>query len=102
MVECSFSPPCVDVLGVKVSAIDIESAVDTADQWIHSIAGHGYICATGAHGVMEARADEEVRRILNDAFMNVPDGMPMTWVGRLQGSHHMDRVFGPDLMAEIC
>lgn len=102
MVDSSFSLPCANVLGVKVSAIDIESAVDLADRWIQSTAGHGYICATGVHGVMEAYADSDVRRILNHAFMNVPDGMPMTWVGRLQGRHNMDRVFGPDLMAEMC
>jgi N-acetylglucosaminyldiphosphoundecaprenol N-acetyl-beta-D-mannosaminyltransferase len=102
MVNSDFSPPCVDVLGVKVSAVDIELAIDLADQWIQSKAGNGYICASGVHGVMEAYADADVRQILNQALMNVPDGMPMTWVGRLQGFHDMDRVFGPDLMAEMC
>jgi N-acetylglucosaminyldiphosphoundecaprenol N-acetyl-beta-D-mannosaminyltransferase len=34
--------------------------------------------------------------------MNVPDGMPMSWVGRLQGYRDMDRVFGPDLMMAMC
>jgi N-acetylglucosaminyldiphosphoundecaprenol N-acetyl-beta-D-mannosaminyltransferase len=90
------------VLGVKVSAIDLQSAVNLADRWIGSTAGHAYICATGVHGVMEAHADCELRRILNRAFINAPDGMPMTWVGRLQGFRRMDRVFGPDLMMAMC
>jgi N-acetylglucosaminyldiphosphoundecaprenol N-acetyl-beta-D-mannosaminyltransferase len=51
---------------------------------------------------MEARADPYLRQIFNRALMNVPDGMPMTWVGHLQGLRDMDRVFGPDLMAEMC
>jgi N-acetylglucosaminyldiphosphoundecaprenol N-acetyl-beta-D-mannosaminyltransferase len=28
--------------------------------------------------------------------------MPTVWVGRLQGFRHMDRVYGPDLMLEVC
>jgi N-acetylglucosaminyldiphosphoundecaprenol N-acetyl-beta-D-mannosaminyltransferase len=90
-----------DVLGVEVSAVDLEQAVDLADQWV--MAGKpGYICMTGVHGVMEAKSDPDFRGILNRAVLNAPDGMPMTWVGRLQGFRAMDRVFGPDFMAAVC
>lgn len=90
-----------NVLGVHVSAIDLEQAVEMADGWIAG-ENRGYICVTGVHGVMEAQADPEVRGILNRAFMNVPDGMPMSWVGRLQGFREMDRVFGPEFMTALC
>jgi N-acetylglucosaminyldiphosphoundecaprenol N-acetyl-beta-D-mannosaminyltransferase len=90
-----------NVLGVNVSAIDLNKAVDMADQWI-ATQHHGYICVTGVHGVMEAQSDTEFRQILNHAFINAPDGMPMSWVGRLQGFNKMDRVFGPDFMASLC
>jgi N-acetylglucosaminyldiphosphoundecaprenol N-acetyl-beta-D-mannosaminyltransferase len=95
------SHPRANVLGVGVSAINMDLAVDLASRWID--AGRpGYICLTGVHGVMEARADLAFRHILNRAAINAPDGMPMTWVGRLQGYPHMDRVFGPDFMATMC
>lgn len=95
------SHPRANVLGVAVSAIDLESAVDLASLWID--AGYpGYICLTGVHGIMEAKADPAFRAILNQATINAPDGMPMTWVGRLQGFRQMDRVFGPDFMAAMC
>lgn len=90
-----------DVLGVQVSAIDLARAVDLAERWI--AAGEaGYICMTGVHGVMEAKRDPEFRGILNGAVVNAPDGMPMTWVGRMQGLREMDRVFGPEFMAAMC
>jgi N-acetylglucosaminyldiphosphoundecaprenol N-acetyl-beta-D-mannosaminyltransferase len=90
-----------DVLGVQVSAIDLPRAVDLAERWIQ--AGRpGYICLTGVHGVMEAKRDPEFRAILNGAVVNAPDGMPMTWVGRMQGLQEMDRVFGPEFMAAMC
>lgn len=102
MPDSYFSHPSANVLGVNVSAVDLKSAVHRADRWISLGSGHGYICATGVHGVMEARADSELRRILNQALINVPDGMPMTWIGRLQGFREMDRVFGPDFMMAMC
>jgi N-acetylglucosaminyldiphosphoundecaprenol N-acetyl-beta-D-mannosaminyltransferase len=90
-----------NVLGVKVSAIDMPGAVSLSDDLISS-GRRGYVCVTGVHGVMEAQADSDFLHILNNSFMNVPDGQPMTWVGRLQGFKAMKRVYGPDFMIELC
>jgi len=94
-------PECANVLGIKVSAVNLSSAVDIADRWI-AARNCGYICVTGVHGVMEAQRDSQFRGILNHTFLNVPDGMPLSWVGHLQGLSQMDRVFGPDFMAALC
>jgi N-acetylglucosaminyldiphosphoundecaprenol N-acetyl-beta-D-mannosaminyltransferase len=96
-----FAQEYADVLGVRVSAVDLRVAVETADRWI-AAQNRGYICVTGVHGVMEAQNDSEFRHILNHAFLNLPDGMPMSWVGHFQGQSQMDRVFGPDFMAAMC
>lgn len=101
MPDPQFARAHAEVLGVKVSAIDLEMAVDLAEQWV-ATGKPGYICVTGVHGVMEAYADSELRGILNCAFINAPDGMPMTWVGRLQGFQYMNRVYGPDFMTAMC
>ena len=90
-----------NVLGVNVSAIDLGRAVEMAARWIE-LDKRGYICVTGVHGVMEAQRDLKLQHILNHALINAPDGMPTSWVGRLQGFSKMDRVFGPDLMATLC
>jgi N-acetylglucosaminyldiphosphoundecaprenol N-acetyl-beta-D-mannosaminyltransferase len=90
-----------DVLGIQISAIDMQSAVDLADRSIRSGA-QGYVCVTGVHGVMEAQSDPDLYSILNRAFMNTPDGMPMCWVGRFQGFRSMRRVYGPDFMIAMC
>lgn len=90
-----------DVLGVKISAINMDLAVKLAEEWIAS-GRFGYVCVTGVHGVMEAQRDPELLRTLNQAAINTPDGMPMTWIGWLQGFQWMDRVYGPDFMTEMC
>jgi N-acetylglucosaminyldiphosphoundecaprenol N-acetyl-beta-D-mannosaminyltransferase len=91
----------VDVLGVNVSATNMAGSVAFVDQWIRE-GRSGYACLTGVHGVMEAQRDPELRDILNRAAINLPDGMPMSWIGHLQGFSEMDRVFGPDFMLKIC
>jgi N-acetylglucosaminyldiphosphoundecaprenol N-acetyl-beta-D-mannosaminyltransferase len=90
-----------DVLGVKVSAIDMGCAVALASRWIEN-GRPGYVCVASVHSIVEARRDPELMKIFNRAVMTTPDGMPLTWVGRLQGFKHMDRVFGPDFMMEMC
>jgi N-acetylglucosaminyldiphosphoundecaprenol N-acetyl-beta-D-mannosaminyltransferase len=62
----------------------------------------GYVCVTGVHGVVEAQRDENFRAILNSAFMVTPDGMPTVWIGKAQGYRNMERVYGPDMMLEVC
>ncbi len=90
-----------NVLGVGVHAIDMQSAVRAIIEAAEGGRG-GYVCVTGVHGVMEAQRDARLRRIINDAFLVTPDGMPTVWVGRLQGHGRMERVYGPDLMLEVC
>jgi len=89
------------VLGVGVHAIDLPSAASIIERAVCE-GTKGYICVTGVHGVMEAQRDPEFRDILNRALLVTPDGMPTVWVGRIQGNPSMKRVFGPDLMLEVC
>jgi N-acetylglucosaminyldiphosphoundecaprenol N-acetyl-beta-D-mannosaminyltransferase len=90
-----------NVLGVGVHAIDLPSAVDIIENAVRDGA-KGYVCVTSVHGVMEAQRDPEFRDILNHALLVTPDGMPTVWVGRMQGHSAMKRVFGPDMMLEVC
>ena len=51
---------------------------------------------------MEAQDDPDFRAILNNALLTTPDGMPMVWMGKLQGQASIARVYGPDLMLNLC
>jgi GDP-D-mannose 3',5'-epimerase len=93
--------PRINILGVGVHAINMAQAVELID----AAMGDGrkaYVCVTGVQGVMEAQRDAVLKAILNQALLTTPDGMPMVWVGRWQGFHKTARVYGPDLMLEIC
>lgn len=91
----------INVLGVGISNLNLDRAVTVICDALER-KQKGYVCVTGVHGVSEARKDPSFRRILNQAFLNTPDGMPMVWMGRLQRCGDMGRVYGPDLMMRIC
>ena len=91
----------VNVLGVGISVID----QDLAREFLFDAARRGergYVAVTGVHGVSEAQRDDDLRQILNRALLCTPDGMPMVWMGRLQGKNSIQRVYGPDLMLNLC
>jgi len=90
-----------NVLGVGVSAVNIPRAVAEIERHIRG-QRRGYVCVTGAHGVMECQGDEALRRIHNAAAMVTPDGMPLVWLSRLHGAQGVTRVYGPDLMLAVC
>jgi N-acetylglucosaminyldiphosphoundecaprenol N-acetyl-beta-D-mannosaminyltransferase len=91
----------VNVLGVGLTVMNLQTAVAAIAEAVRT-RRKGYICVTGVHGVMEAQDDAAFRDILNHAFLCTPDGMPMVWMGRLRGHPEMRRVYGPDLMLDIC
>ncbi len=94
------APPRVNVLGVGISVLNLDTAVATL---AHALAAgqRGYVTVTGVHGVIESQDDAELRRIHNASLLSTPDGMPMVWMGRLRGFRQMDRVYGPDLMERV-
>ena len=91
----------VNVLGVGISVLDQECARDFLFSAVRE-GKRGYVTVTGVHGVSEAQEDPELKRILNDSLLCTPDGMPMVWMGRLQGHASIRRVYGPDLMLNLC
>jgi N-acetylglucosaminyldiphosphoundecaprenol N-acetyl-beta-D-mannosaminyltransferase len=87
----------VNILGVGVSAVNMQQALDQIDAWIRSGERH-YVCVCPVHSIMECRRSPEVRRIFNSAGMVTPDGMPVVWIARHSGHPQVSRVYGPDLL----
>jgi N-acetylglucosaminyldiphosphoundecaprenol N-acetyl-beta-D-mannosaminyltransferase len=92
--------PKFNVLGVAMSAMNLDLATRAV---LAACAERrkGYVCVTGVHGVSEAQRDVGFRKILNGAFLNTCDGMPLVWEGRRALGPEVDRVYGPDLMLRI-
>lgn len=91
----------VDVLGLHVSATNLDLATEQIDSWINN-GQPEYVCVTGVHGTMESQQNPELLEIHNKAGLVTPDGMPLVWCCRMAGAKWVDRVYGPDLMLRLC
>jgi len=89
-----------NVLGVRVSAVNLKSATGLIQKAIED-GGKEYVCVRDAHGVVRCQKDPELRSIHNRAFLVTPDGMPLVWALKHAGHVESDRVYGPDLMLSV-
>ena len=89
------------VLKTKISAIDMKDACSLVEDRI-SRKDKGYICVCPISTIMECKKSEDVLKSVNCADLVTPDGMPVVWIGRMKGHKNIRRVYGPDLMREIC
>ena len=98
-IEYGKNHPMIAVLKVPIYDQDIPSAVAemVTDIRIGITRGKNRcIIATGAHGLIEAHKDPDFHALLQQFYLNLPDGMPVVWVGRLKGASQMRRCYGPD------
>jgi N-acetylglucosaminyldiphosphoundecaprenol N-acetyl-beta-D-mannosaminyltransferase len=93
--------PRINVLGVGISAINLQQAVDVIEGWIQSGARH-YVNVCTVHTVMECRRAPDLRAIVNNGGLATPDGMPLVWLNHWHGHRSVERVYGPDLMLRVC
>jgi N-acetylglucosaminyldiphosphoundecaprenol N-acetyl-beta-D-mannosaminyltransferase len=94
-------PPRLDVLGTGTSAINPADALETIDGWIQR-RERRYVCVANVHSVMEAHRNPVLRKVMNGSGLTTPDGMPLVWLLRHAGHTNASRVYGPDLMLDVC
>ena len=92
--------PTVNILGVEIADINMPWLLHFTDEYI-SILGGDYICVANVHTTIKSSEDESYRAIQNDSLMTIPDGGPLSTVGRKRGATQIARTTGPDYMGEI-
>lgn len=90
-----------NILGVGVSAVNMGMTVAAIEGWLERREPN-FVIAVPAHCIVECLRDERLRAVYNRAGLVTPDGMPIAWICKLMGHRHVDRVYGPDLMLELC
>jgi N-acetylglucosaminyldiphosphoundecaprenol N-acetyl-beta-D-mannosaminyltransferase len=93
--------PRANILGVSISAVNIDQAVETIQGWL-ACGERNYICVTPAHGVMDCQRDPQLKWIFNHSGLTTPDGMSIVWLLKSRGYRHVERVYGPDLLLAVC
>lgn len=90
----------IKIIGVDISVVNFDSAqnylFDNFD-----LARGKYICAANVHTTVTAHEDKDYRQVQNCSFMTLPDGKPLSVVGKKRGKSSMGRVTGPDFLEEV-
>ena len=90
----------IGVLAAPVDPVTLDEAAARVIGWAR--AGESrMICAANVHMVMEAVDHPDFARMLADADLVTPDGMPLAWFLRARGRRGQPRVSGPDLTEEL-
>ncbi len=92
--------PVCNILGVNIAAINMEWLLQFTDENIKKMSGD-YICVSNVHTTVMSYEDETYRCVQNGGILAMPDGGPLSSVGRKRGSSMMDRTTGPSYMGEI-
>jgi N-acetylglucosaminyldiphosphoundecaprenol N-acetyl-beta-D-mannosaminyltransferase len=92
----------VPIAGVAIDALDFDDVVEAIAA--HAIA-HGapaFVVTPNAHHVVLLQRDALLREIYENAFLVVPDGVPLLWAAALLGTPLPGRVNGTDLFEKLC
>lgn len=94
------SIPTVNILGVSVAAINMEWLLNFTKKYVKILSGD-YICVSNVHTTVTAYEDPSYREVQNGGILAIPDGGPLSTIGRKRGAKHMRRTTGPNYMGEI-
>ncbi|MDD4178700.1 MAG: WecB/TagA/CpsF family glycosyltransferase [Candidatus Margulisbacteria bacterium] len=93
-------PKTIDFAGIKVDNVTLKEAVEQVEVFI-AAGGPRLVVTPNPEIIVTAQKDTELREILNNADLRVPDGISMVVVSRILGRPLQERVSGIDLMVEL-
>lgn len=90
----------LDIGGVPIDRVDLDQAVEHAMEAV-AAGGFAQICTVNLDFLVNARRDPATRAVLRDSELNLADGAPVVWLGRVLGSPLPGRVAGSDLVPRL-
>ena len=98
-IDKSLIPTC-NILGVNIAAINMKWLLDFTDKYVKDLSGD-YMCVSNVHTTVLSMEDPNYCAVQNGGIMAIPDGGPLSTVGRKRGCENMGRTTGPSYMEEI-
>ena len=76
--------PVCNIMGVNIAAINMNWLLDFTKKNIKELSGD-YMCVSNVHTTVTAFENKEYLSIQNGGIMAIPDGGPLSSVGRKRG-----------------
>ena len=99
MVDKKIIPVC-NIMGVNLAAINMSWLIEFTRKYIKELSGE-YLCVANVHTTVMSYDDESYCAVQNGGIMAIPDGGPLSSVGRKRGFTQMERTTGPDYLKEV-
>ena len=99
MIDKSLIPTC-NIMGVNIAAVNMPWLIEFTKKNIKELSGN-YMCVSNVHTTVMSYDDAKYCAVQNGGIMAIPDGGPLSSVGRRRGFSEMRRTTGPDYMKEI-
>ena len=93
-------PNRVNIIGVPISAVNMEDCLSFIDENSSDLVGE-YICASNVHTTVMAHENAEYLKVQSESAMSLPDGKPLSVVGKKKGFSYMGKVTGTHFMQNI-
>jgi N-acetylglucosaminyldiphosphoundecaprenol N-acetyl-beta-D-mannosaminyltransferase len=97
--------PVCNILGVDIAAVNMNWLLNFLRKYIKSPIGNllsgDYICVSNVHTTVLSYYNPDYCSIQNRGLMAIPDGGPLSTIGRRRGFNQMERTSGPSLMEKI-
>src|SRR5882724_7783137 len=90
----------VGILGTPIDVLDTEAVLARLEQFIQERRFH-QVATANTDFLINAIEDPELRHILRNADLVMPDGMPVVWAARLMRSPLPERVTGADIVPAL-
>lgn len=92
--------PVCQILGVDIAAINMEELLEFIFEYLRELSGD-YMTVANVHTTVMAHKDQSYRMVQNSGIMAIPDGGPLSTLGRKRGCKNMERIAGPDFMENV-
>lgn len=92
-----------DRFRIGKSYISITTPEDAREKVIQAVKSgrNEYICFSDPRTVDLATKEPQYREVMNNSFMNTPDGQPVMWAARLWGLKDVQRTMAPQFFPDM-
>lgn len=94
----------VVILGVPIDALNMAETLDRLEKLVligRKTSQNFQVTTINTDFIVKSLFDPELRYLLQDADLALPDGMPLVWSARLLGIPLTERVAGADLIPQL-
>jgi len=92
-----------DVFEIPIACLNMTQTVTLVLAWATARGSPTRVINfTNVHMLTESRRDSILKLALLEADLNLPDGMPVSWIGRLLHGDKVSQISGPDFMPLFC